>query len=245
VCTEKLAASAAAIGNGTFWDNFSSEVDSIVSNQLTRGGKLVITGYPKFFAPDAKSGDACDDTFFLDNRLGRKLKMRLDTRKEINRNVEEVNRRIQAGVVEKLKVKGVNFIDVDALYEGHRFCEPLKGVNAKGSDPQDDTVWFNDIKSELEEVTRWNKPADHKEEDEGTPHDKMIHETNGQDVLAKVDDMVGDEIPEVETDNTGDLFSSILDKFRPNNWQIFSVFHPKRQAGVAVAAAIYESILAT
>jgi hypothetical protein len=158
--------------------------------------------------------------------------------------VDEVNRRIQAGVVEKLKKKGVSFINVDALYEGHRFCEPSKGINAKGSDPQDDTVWFNDIKSELEEITKWNKPASHKEEDEGTPHDKMYQETNGQNVLAKVDDVVGDERPEVESDNTGDLFSGILDKFRPSNWQIFSVFHPKRQAGVAVAAKIYESLLA-
>jgi hypothetical protein len=238
-----LADSTTAIRNTTFWNNFLTKVDSLATNQLTNGGKLIITGYPRFFAPDAIEGDACDQTFFLDNAFGRKLKMTLETRKEMNKGVEEVNRRIQSNIVEKLMVKGVSFIDVDALYQGHRFCEPEKSANPKGSDPQDDTIWFNDINTELEEKAKWFMPPDFKEEDEGTPEDKVAQEMDCGDMIVQVDDVVGDEKPEVESNEPGELISSLLGKFLPSNWEKYSVFHPKKAAGVAVAEVIQAAVI--
>ncbi|KAI5457676.1 SGNH hydrolase-type esterase domain-containing protein [Mariannaea sp. PMI_226] len=162
-CNQELQKAANAINNNDNWAKYQSKVNLIL-NSMSDKGVLYITGYTKFFSPDMSSGDSCDkQTFFKSYWLSflfGVLNMRRDNRASINSLVDQVNQKMseainqmKAGIPQN--TKELVFVDIDPMYQGHRFCEP-------GKDPwgvQDDDVWFNDLSTQLEETGDWQGPA--------------------------------------------------------------------------------------
>ena len=97
---------------------------------------IFMTGYARFFNVDT---DECDDSSFGVWWRGPKLKREL--RQRMNRMVLEVNAKIKrsidainAGFAEDK----VFFVDYDAAFEGHRFCQP----NVTEPDYRRNETWF-------------------------------------------------------------------------------------------------------
>jgi hypothetical protein len=84
---------------------------------------VTVTGYAKFFNADT---DICDDCSLSVWYSGPKLKREL--RQRMNHMVLAVNQKIRSSV-EMINARFVgrpreSFVDYDAYFEGHRFCEP-------------------------------------------------------------------------------------------------------------------------
>ena len=97
---------------------------------------VTITGYARFFNADTT---ACDDSSFGVWWRGPKLKRKL--RRRMNEMVLAVNDKIRRSVdaVNAGFAKDkVFFVDYDAAFEGHRFCEP----NITEPDYQRNETWF-------------------------------------------------------------------------------------------------------
>lgn len=97
---------------------------------------VTVTGYARFFNADT---DECDDSSFGVWWRGPKLKKKL--RRRMNQMVDDVNNKI------KISIDAVNagftsprvyFVDYDAAFEGHRFCEP----NVTEPDYARNETWF-------------------------------------------------------------------------------------------------------
>ncbi|KAK5663985.1 hypothetical protein OQA88_197 [Cercophora sp. LCS_1] len=122
-CESALAAAEAAVESPEFGHKLRLIMAEILDTvKWEKHGDFVVTvtGYAKFF--DAET-EECEDT-----SLGvwwgvEGSKLTKELRGRINRLVEGVNGRIEQIVRE---TKRAVFVDVDGVWEGHRFCE--KGV---------------------------------------------------------------------------------------------------------------------
>jgi len=197
-CDDALAAGEAAINDQANWAKYVSKVQ-IAKGGLNPNGKLYITGYAQFFAAPTQ-GDACDNTYFFPYIIIRVLKMTYATRLKMNQLVTQVNTMIQNNVV---AVSGANtiYVDIDLQFNGKRFCEPANAADPIGAD--NPNVYFNDIRTTLEETTPYNPPS------------------SDQEAAAWSQWEAG--IPENATE--GSASPSL-----PGNLQRSSVFHPKSVA---------------
>lgn len=97
---------------------------------------VTITGYARFFNEETT---ACDDSSFGIWWRGPKLKQKL--RRRMNKMVLAVNDKIRKSVEavnEGFAEDKVFFVDYDAAFEGHRFCEP----NITEPDYGRNETWF-------------------------------------------------------------------------------------------------------
>lgn len=214
MCDDALVAAQNAINDQSNWDKYLSKVQLIQSNALNPGGSLFITGYAKFFATP-QQGDKCDETYFFPITFLQVLTMQYVTRVRMNDLVNQVNERIQEDVVGEA---GSNtfFIDIDKVFEGKRFCEPANDDDPIGSD--NPHVWFNDLKTTLEETGPYN-PA------------STDNEANSWTLWAS-------DLPSNITDDPNYTGRGILDKLQQN-----SAFHPKKDAHRVTCAEIFWKIL--
>ena len=144
-CKAALTGSYNSITNKGSWNKLRDKIQKIQETALATNGLLLVTGYARFFADPPRQGDKCDSTYFFPKLIFdvRLLKMEWQTRKEMNHLVNSVNNRI-ANVVKQAGSR-VQFIDIDAGFEGHRFCEPSNDDDPIGANkPQ---VWFNSIQT--------------------------------------------------------------------------------------------------
>jgi hypothetical protein len=116
---------------------------------------LVVTGYAQFFA-NTQGNTACNNgqiQFFSSQDLGSGTKpllpLTVELRDRINRGVNAFNQMINGTVSEIQQIlandnisnKRIMFVDIDPIFEGHRFCEP--GASTDTGFPEfTDQAWF-------------------------------------------------------------------------------------------------------
>ncbi|KAK8111064.1 uncharacterized protein PG998_007521 [Apiospora kogelbergensis] len=96
-------------------------LDKVRWEKKKPGFRVTVTGYARFFDSETK---ACDDMSLGVWWRGPKLKRRL--RRRVNDMVLAVNRKIEHAVARinrQFTRAKVLFVDYDAAFEGHRFCE--------------------------------------------------------------------------------------------------------------------------
>ncbi|KAI9786580.1 MAG: hypothetical protein M1839_006129 [Geoglossum umbratile] len=147
LCQTALANAQTKINDATIWAKYNQKVTLIRDRLLNPNFIIMITGYAKFFAAPVV-GDACDNLSFLRIVGLGALKMTAATRTSINSLVTQVNANIQSRVVTNFPGT-VSFIDIDSHFENHRFCEAANAADPIGAN--DDNVWFNDLRTTLEE----------------------------------------------------------------------------------------------
>jgi hypothetical protein len=112
-CEKELHRSRSLIESGKFIDDFNKLVKGAVQ-ALQPGSRLLVTGYAKFFNQDT---DHCSHISFSkkdpDNMLTRPLRTKL------NDLISRLNDVIEAAA----EAHGAEYIDIDVVFEGHRFCE--------------------------------------------------------------------------------------------------------------------------
>ncbi|KAI5461766.1 SGNH hydrolase-type esterase domain-containing protein [Mariannaea sp. PMI_226] len=159
-CDQEIQKSQNAINDNSKWAEYESKLHLILDALDDQGGLLYITNYAKFFATDMSDTDACAQaTFFKTgwvNSLYGILKMNKNNRQTINNLVQQVNQKMSASI-DNVKnglpaSREIVPIDIDPLFEGHRFCEPNN--DPWGSD--DDRVFFYDLSSTLEANSGWD-----------------------------------------------------------------------------------------
>jgi hypothetical protein len=97
---------------------------------------VTLTGYARFFNADT---DACDDMSLGVWWGGPKLKKKV--RQQMNELVAAVNEKLRRGIADlnaKFSKPKAFFVDYDAEFEGHRFCEP----DVKEPDYNRTDTWF-------------------------------------------------------------------------------------------------------
>ena len=95
---------------------------------------IFVTGYAQLFNSDTVQ---CDDvTFKLPGVMLPAQYLTRARRKRMNDLAVSLNRAIETIVLEKLNPKEVTFVNYDALFEGHRFCDRDE------PNPNDDETWF-------------------------------------------------------------------------------------------------------
>lgn len=179
---------------------------------------MYITGYAKFFAAPLP-GDACDNLYFLDVPLaGKNLKMLSNIRLAMNNLVDTVNSKIQSEVISQVGSSATAiWVNIDPYFEGRRFCEPAHNDDPIGRGNQAHNVWFNDIRTNLDETGIWTPESDNAE--------------------LQVWNEWAANIPPGFTDDPS-FSRGILDKL-----QQASSFHPKRDAYQRSASTISNNII--
>lgn len=97
---------------------------------------IFVTGYARFFSTET---DDCDESSF--GVWWRGPKLRRELRQEMNEMVRQVNNKIKRSIDSinsEFAEPKIYFVDYDAEFEGHRFCEP--GVVEPAYDRNE--TWF-------------------------------------------------------------------------------------------------------
>ncbi|KAK5714924.1 hypothetical protein LTR15_010340 [Elasticomyces elasticus] len=215
-CDQALQTARDLIAGTTVWANYRDAVHNVLAS-LNGGAHVYITGYPQFFNTEPRTADFCDSTFFLDVAvIGRNLLMRAANRQAMNDLVLSVNENIKSQVADQISAS--HFVDIDRGFNGHRFCEPAFGNDPQGLGAHAEDVWFNDLKTTLEETGKWDGP----------PPDDL--EASSWDAWAA-------NIPSGFNDPSFQG-RGLFDKFQQT-----SAFHPKALGHKITAAAVLFPIL--
>jgi SAGA-associated factor 73 len=138
-CETALAKSEAAIAGPDFEHRLRIAIMEVLDRvhwEKRPWFTITVTGYARFFNDET---DECDDYSFGVWWLGPKLKREL--RQRMNKMVMSVNQKIRQSINainDDFLIPRVFFVDYDAEFEGHRFCEP--GV--KEPDYKRNETWF-------------------------------------------------------------------------------------------------------
>ncbi len=138
-CGEQITRSRGFLESDKFYNYLDYAVKVALIRGINAAGpgfKLFVTGYAQFFNEDT---DQCDHTCFSywDPECKNSRKLDKPLRKQLNQLAKDLNQRIQA-VVKNNKQWGVEYVDYDADFAGHRFCE--KGnIEPDNNNPD---IWF-------------------------------------------------------------------------------------------------------
>ncbi|KAH8169622.1 GDSL-like lipase/Acylhydrolase family protein [Sarocladium implicatum] len=138
-CEAALARSEEAIQDPSFAEDLRTAIVQILERvrwERRLWFTVTVTGYARFFNDET---DECDECSLGVWWRGPKLKK--DLRRRMNDMVKSVNRKIRESVDQVNKsfaVPRVLFVDYDAAFEGHRFCEP----NVTEPDYARNETWF-------------------------------------------------------------------------------------------------------
>jgi lysophospholipase L1-like esterase len=135
-CDRELVRAREHVISDTFLKNYGMLVKG--AKERNHGGRLLITGYTKFF--DAETTQ-CDGVSFAKGQKGRYLLTR-EMRGRFNAIVDALNNVIRASA----QTYGAEYVDIDSLFDGHRFCEA--GVEEPSNVNQ---TWFFNLKYEARE----------------------------------------------------------------------------------------------
>jgi hypothetical protein len=127
-CEKELQRSRSLIESSEFIENYNKLVKGAVQ-VLQPSARLLSTGYARFFNQET---DHCSHVSFSktdpNNRLTQPLRAKL------NDLVSRLNDVINAAA----QAHGAEYVDIDGIFEGHRFCED--GVPEPAPDRRD--TWF-------------------------------------------------------------------------------------------------------
>lgn len=191
------------------------KIDAVISESVKRmrsDALLLVTGYAKFFNEHT---DLCDHrTFSRTKPLDYLTK---DKRRALNQLVGLLNDVIRASA----DIHGAHYVDIDGIYEGHRFCE--EGVQEPDIG-REDTWFFNLPAADFQTEERnegINSPVAIEEDSDGGQQRFTLPEpqwtaTNGNERDGTL------SFPDLETART---------------------FHPTKFGHVAIADIIVKEIL--
>ena len=138
-CEAELVKARGLIESSGLWDSLHAVVSGAV-RRLKPSALLLVTGYARFFNDRT---DYCDRATFSQTRpLDFLTKSK---RRELNQLVMMLNDVIRATA----EVHGAVYVDIDAAFEGHRFCE--EGVHEPDLE-RSDTWFFNLPPSDMSEA---------------------------------------------------------------------------------------------
>lgn len=145
ICDAAFDEGFAQVANQSNWEKYAQKLSIIKNELLNPGGRIFITGYPKFFA-EPEHGDACDSISFFPIPELAALNMTAGNRLRGNDLTVQINNGIE-NVICANGGPDVEFVDFDRLLEGKRFCEPANTEDPIGAN--NPNVLFNDITTVL------------------------------------------------------------------------------------------------
>lgn len=153
-CAEAARRSSARLQDQKILAELSTTIELIRSTALNEGGRIFFTGYAELFAEPLEA-DACESmSFFFIEGFGAS-KMTAHNRRQVNGAIRDMNALIKE-YAEKAG-DNVEFVDWNALFDGHRFCEP-GSLDPKGA--YNESVWINDMTTILQVPGRSDKFAE-------------------------------------------------------------------------------------
>ena len=130
-CEAQCQKSRAAIESSSFIDAYSKMIKGTM-NCMREDARLLVTGYATFFNQETRY---CDNVTFSKTDPDQKLTREL--RSALNDLVRRLNDVIRASA----EVFGAEYVNMDAAFRGHRFCED--GVEEPS---QRSGTWFFNLK---------------------------------------------------------------------------------------------------
>lgn len=127
-CNATISQSRLIIESDYFRQNLEKLIRAIVADMLPEA-RLLVTGYAKFFNDKTTQ---CDRVSF--SRTNSENTLTRAKRAELNDLLRLLNHVIKTTAVDN----GAEYVDIDAAFEGHRFCE--EGV--REPDVQRNETWF-------------------------------------------------------------------------------------------------------
>ncbi|KAF2489166.1 SGNH hydrolase [Lophium mytilinum] len=156
-CKTALQKSSDLINGDGVWAKYTQQVNNILDNVAIQDkfgyswSTLVITGYAQFFG-EAVDGDKCSNNRFPIRGTAAPVYgnlLRTNVRTQMNALVVAVNQKIQQKIL-PVNTDKIRFVDIDPLFEGHRFCEKGRTTDpAGGNDPN---IWFISFDTTLSET---------------------------------------------------------------------------------------------
>lgn len=144
-------------GNDNLFTDMVAAYVSIARKATKPSFHLFVTGYAAFFNVDT---DKCKDTTFFyfpgvfapgyhpnhrDSKSPEDLYLTREHRADLNSIVMELNGFLQDAVNEANQILGserVVFVDINASFDTHRFCEADNGVEVQEPDKSRQATWF-------------------------------------------------------------------------------------------------------
>ena len=131
-CDKEWRKSRSLIESTEFIDNYGKLVKGAVQN-LKPGARLFITGYARFFNDETEQ---CSHITF--SRTDPNNLLTCAMRAKFNDLISKLNDVIKAAA----ETFDAKYIDIDSIFEGHRFCEE----DVLEPDPHRDETWFFNLK---------------------------------------------------------------------------------------------------
>jgi len=131
-CDKESQKSRSSIESSQFIDNYGRLVKEAVQT-LKPGARLLVTGYAKFFN---EKTEYCDHVTF-----SRTDPSNLLTR-EVRTKLNDLINRLNDVIIAAVQTYGAEYIDMDRIFERHRFCED--GVLEP--DPGREDTWFFNLR---------------------------------------------------------------------------------------------------
>lgn len=138
-CEEEVRKSRILIESSRFVNGYVMMLKLILKRMKPRA-RLLVTGYAIFFNDNTA---LCDGMTFSRTNPERYLTRQL--RRELNHLVRILNHAIGNAAAEA----GVEYVDIDPMFEGHRFCED--GVREPNNSRSD--TWFFNLQYDRADVT--------------------------------------------------------------------------------------------
>jgi lysophospholipase L1-like esterase len=116
-CEEELVRAGELVVSDAFLRRFQELAGAVVRRTAgAQGPLLLFTGYARFF--DAET-EWCDRVSFWRGKDAEERLLTREVRRRFNGMVDRLNDVVRAAA----EVGGARYVDVDELFEGHRFCE--------------------------------------------------------------------------------------------------------------------------
>ncbi|KAL8812539.1 MAG: hypothetical protein Q9223_007265 [Gallowayella weberi] len=224
-CTEELAKSQAIIDSPEFADGLSKAINDAVGKAKNPDFRLYVTGYAAFFNEDTDQCNKVNVALWW----GSSSYWTKELRKGMNTLLMNLNARISQ-VTNGLGNNKVTYVDVNHLFNTHRFCEaPIKEPDFRNED-----VWFFHWYTDDRGLSIGGAPW------EGT--DASTCDPNSDDW----GDAFHCQIAQAHADNSSLTLSqaaipSIASGSNAISPELARVFHPKSGGQSAYAQAIFEA----
>jgi lysophospholipase L1-like esterase len=147
-CEKEMLKARTLIQSSAFLDSFNRMV-AVTKKKMKPDALLLITGYAAFFNDKSEQ---CNNVSFSKRNPGNVLTQEL--RASFNKLLIMVNNVIEAAA----DAHGAKYINIDAMFEGHRFCE--EGVIEPS---QREATWFFNMNMTRDDASRVAEASDERQ----------------------------------------------------------------------------------
>ncbi|KMP01654.1 hypothetical protein CIRG_01793 [Coccidioides immitis RMSCC 2394] len=132
-CAKTTKATRTKIMGGEFKGTYNMVLDAILEKNPAESFRIFVTGYGKFF--DEELTDECNNSSF-GYWFGYRPKLTVEVRRYLN-DISQTLNDVISQIIRERKDGRVIWVNWDPKFQGHRFCEPGKGL-------MDQDTWFYD-----------------------------------------------------------------------------------------------------